>query len=59
MREWIVSLSKYKQVATEISAFCRAKLIDLDPIAQMAFDLIEYTIPFSDETKKNIVNYNF
>jgi hypothetical protein len=31
-REWIVSLNKYKEVASEISAFCRVKLIDLDPI---------------------------
>ena len=58
-REWIIGLNKYKEVATEISSFCRAKLIDLDPITQMAFDLLEYTIPFSDETKKNIVGYEY
>jgi hypothetical protein len=30
--EWIVSLNKYKEVAMEISNYCRAKIIDLDPI---------------------------
>jgi SNF2 family DNA or RNA helicase len=58
-REWIVGLNKYKEVATDISEFCRAKLIDLDPITQMAFDLLEYRTPFTDETKKNIVNYDY
>ena len=31
-KEWIVSLNKYKEVAIEISQFCRVKIIDLDPI---------------------------
>ena len=31
-REWIVSLNKYKEVAMEISNFCRNRIIDLDPI---------------------------
>jgi hypothetical protein len=43
----------------EIATYCRAKIIDLDPITQMAFDVIEYQIPFSDESKKNIVGYNY
>ena len=25
----------------------------------MAFDIIEYSIPFSDESKKNLVKYDF
>ena len=25
----------------------------------MAFDLLEFRIPFTDETKKNIVGYDF
>ena len=58
-REWFVSLNKYKELATEISAYCRQKLIDLDPITQMAFDVLEYVIPFSDETKKNIVGFDY
>ena len=58
-REWICNLSKYKEVATEISEYCRVKLIDLDPITQMAFDILEYMVPFSDETKKNIVGYDY
>jgi len=58
-REWIVGVNKYKEVAQEISNFCRIKLIDLDPITQMAFDVLEYSIPFTDETKKNIVNYDY
>lgn len=58
-REWIVSLNKYKEVAIEISQFCRSKIIDLDPIPQVAFDIIEYRIPFSDESKINIPNYNY
>ena len=31
-REWIVNLQKYKEVAIEISHYCRQKIIDLDPI---------------------------
>lgn len=31
-KEWIVSLNKYKEIALEISNYCRAKIIDLDPI---------------------------
>ena len=58
-REWIVSLNKYKDVAIEVSGFCRAKIIDLDPIPQVAFDIIEYRIPFSDETKTNVVGYDY
>jgi len=58
-REWIVSLTKYKEVAMEISAYCRSKIIDLDPITQMAFDVIEFRVPFSDESKKNLVGYNY
>lgn len=58
-REWIVGINKYKEVAQEISNFCRVKLIDLDPITQMAFDVLEYTVPFSDETKKNIIYYDY
>jgi hypothetical protein len=52
-------LNKYKEVAIEISAFCRAKIIDLDPIPQVAFDIIEYRIPFSDESKTNAVGYDY
>jgi hypothetical protein len=58
-REWIVSLNKYKEVAIEISQFCRTKVTDLDPIPQVAFDIIEYRIPFSDDTKTNIVSYDY
>ena len=58
-REWIVGLAKYKEVAVEIAAFCRLKIIDLDPITQMAFDVIEFGVPFSDESKKNLVGYNY
>lgn len=58
-REWIVSLQKYKEVALEIATFCRAKIIDLDPIPAMAFDTLEFKIPFSDESKKNLVGYNY
>jgi hypothetical protein len=54
-----VSLNKYKEVAIEVSAFCRAKIIDLDPIPQVSFDLIEYRIPFSDESKSNLVGYDY
>jgi hypothetical protein len=43
----------------EISSYCRAKLVDLDPITQMAFDVCEYQIPFSDESKRNLVGYDF
>ena len=25
----------------------------------MAFDVLEYVVPFSDETKKNIVGYDY
>ena len=25
----------------------------------MAFDIIEYRVPFSDETKKNLVGYDY
>jgi len=25
----------------------------------MAFDVLEYPVPFSDESKKNIVGYNY
>ena len=31
-REWIVSLNKYKEVAMEVSGFCRTKITDLDPV---------------------------
>jgi len=58
-REWIVNINKYKEIAMEISAYCRSKIIDLDPITQMAFDVLEYQVPFSDESKKNIVGYNY
>ena len=58
-REWIVTLNKYKEIAMEISNYCRAKIIDLDPIPQVAFDIMEYRIPFSDETKKNLPNYDY
>lgn len=58
-REWICALNKYKQIATEVSTFCRVKMIDLDPVTQMAFDVIEYKIPFSDDNKKNIVGYDY
>jgi len=34
-------------------------MVDLDPITQMVFDICEYTIPFSDESKKNLVGYDF
>jgi SNF2 family DNA or RNA helicase len=43
----------------EIASYCRQKIIDLDPITQMAFDILEYRIPFSDDTKKNLVGYNY
>jgi hypothetical protein len=56
-REWIVSLQKYREVAMEISSYCRLKIIDLDPITTMAFDILEFRVPFSDETKKNLVGY--
>lgn len=58
-REWIVSLNRYKEVAMDISAFCRSKIIDLDPIPQVAFDILEYRVPFSDETKKNITGWDY
>lgn len=58
-KEWIVSLNKYKEVAMEISNYCRAKTTDLDPVPQVAFDIMEYRIPFTDETKKNIVGYDY
>ena len=59
MKEWILQLVKYKPFAMEISNYCRQKMVDLDPITQMVFDICEYTIPFSDESKKNLVGYDF
>jgi hypothetical protein len=42
MKEWVLNLLKYKPFAMEISGYCRAKLVDLDPITQMVFDICEY-----------------
>lgn len=58
-KEWILNIVKYKSLAMEISQYCRLKVVDLDPITQMAFDILEYPIPFSDESKKNLVKYDF
>lgn len=59
LREWIVSLNKYKEIAIDISLLCRAKIIDLDPIPQVSFDILEYRIPFTDDTKTNVVGYDY
>jgi hypothetical protein len=32
MKEWVLNIVKYKPFAMEISSYCRAKIIDLDPI---------------------------
>ena len=58
-KEWVIQIVKYKPFMMELSAYCRMKLVDLDPITQMVFDVCEYAIPFSDESKKNLVGYDF
>jgi len=55
----VASLQRYKEIACEIYNFCKAKIYDLDPIPQLAFDILDYRVPFSDPTKKNIVSYNY
>lgn len=58
-REWMCPMLKYKECATEIAQFCRPRGIYVDLIPQAVFELHEFKIPFSDDTKQKIVDYDY
>ena len=58
-REWVLALPRYREIAQLIANWCRGSGVDLDPISGMSFDLLEYKVPFSDESKKNLIGYDF
>ena len=58
-REWMSSIARYKECATEVAQFCRPRGIYVDLIPQSVFELYEYKIPFSDATKAPIIDYNY
>lgn len=43
----------------EVKSFCKPRGIYADPIPDSLFDLFEHKIPFSDQTKNNIVGFNY
>ena len=50
-KEWTANISQYKNAALEVQNFCKPKGLYVDFIPQHVFDMFEFVIPFTDETK--------
>ena len=50
-REWTANILKYREALVEIQNFCKPRGIYVDMIPAYVFELSEYNIPFTDESK--------
>ena len=58
-REWVIDINLYKECAIDVSAYCKSRGIYCDLIPDSLFDLFEQKIPFSDQTKENVAEYDY
>jgi hypothetical protein len=58
-REWTSHLLKYKQAIFEIQNFCKPKGIFVDAIPRFVFEVAEYAIPFTDESKQKLIDFDY
>lgn len=58
-KEWIINITHYRDISVEVARFCKSKGIFIDLIPAWLFDLFEYKIPFSDPSKRELVDYNY
>jgi SWI/SNF-related matrix-associated actin-dependent regulator of chromatin subfamily A-like protein 1 len=63
--EWVCGINQYQELLAQIAEICQRpalageKPIELDPISKMSLDLLEFTVPFSDKSKKNLIGYDY
>lgn len=63
--EWVCGINQYQELLAQITEICQRpalageKPIELDPISKMSLDLLEFTVPFSDKSKKNLIGYDY
>lgn len=58
-REWTSHILKYREALYEVQCFCKGRGIYVDSIPKFIFELTEYAVPFSDDSKQKIVPFNY
>ena len=58
-KAWILNINDYKEAIIDVNNFCKPRGIYVDIIPETLFDLLEYTIPFTDPTKQNVVEFDY
>jgi len=52
-------LERYREVIVVAESYCKPREILIDPIPQPCFDIFDFPVPFSDPTKKQIIDHDY